>query len=126
MKSTNDTALLLIRVGLALVFLAHGWAKVSGMENTIAFFASIGFSAIWAYIIAYTELIGGFLMLIGFGTGWAGIALAATMVGSIALVKLSKGFLGGYEFDLMLFLSAIAISLAGAGQYTVKYLFRKN
>lgn len=126
MKSTTDLALLLIRVGLALVFLAHGWDKISSMPDTITLFTSIGFSATWAYVVAYTELIGGFLMLIGFGTGWAGVALATTMVGSIALVKLSKGFVGGYEFDLMLFLSAISISLAGAGDYTLKYLFRKS
>jgi len=126
MKSNTDLALLLIRVGLVLVFMAHGWAKFTGMEDTLAFFASLGLPTFWAYVVAGAELIGGFCMLIGFGTGWAGVALAATMVGSITLVKISKGFMGGYEFDLMLFLSAIAISLSGAGEYTAKYLFRKR
>jgi len=126
MKSNTDLALLLIRVGLALVFLAHGWEKISGMEDTIQYFASIDLSPVWAYLVAYTEFIGGLLMLVGFGTGWAGVALATTMVGSIVMVKLGKGFVGGYEFDLMLFLSAISISLAGAGDYTLKYLFRKK
>ncbi|HEY0908495.1 MAG TPA: DoxX family protein [Candidatus Paceibacterota bacterium] len=127
MKSTTtDIALLLIRVGLALVFMAHGWDKVTNMADTVGFFSSIGLSAFWAYVVAYVELIGGLLMLLGIGTGWAGVALATAMVGAIVMVKLSKGFLGGYEFDLMLFLSAIAISLAGAGSYTVKYLFRRG
>ena len=126
MKSNNDLALLLIRVGLALVFLAHGGAKLSGMETTITFFATLGLPAFFAYLITGIELVGGFFMLIGFGTGWTGVALAATMVGSITLVKINKGFLGGYEFDLMLFLAAIAISLAGAGEYTIKYLFKKK
>ncbi len=124
--SGTDIALLLIRVGLALVFLAHGWAKITDISSTIGFFASLQVPAFLAYVVAYGEFIGGLLMLLGVGTGWAGVLLAAIMVGAIALVKLSKGFVGGYEFDLMLFLSAIAISLAGAGQYTVKYLFRKN
>jgi uncharacterized membrane protein YphA (DoxX/SURF4 family) len=126
MKSSTDLALLLIRVGLALVFIAHGWAKISGMEDTVAFFGSLGLSSVWAYVVSYIEFGGGILMFLGIGTGWAGVALATTMVGAIALVKLHKGFVGGYEFDLMLFLSAIAISLAGAGEYTVKYLFRKG
>jgi uncharacterized membrane protein YphA (DoxX/SURF4 family) len=126
MKSNTDLALLLVRVGLALVFLAHGWEKISGMEYTIQYFASLNLSPVLAYLVAYTEFIGGLLMLVGFGTGWAGVALAATMVGSIVMVKLGKGFVGGYEFDLMLFLSAISISLAGAGDYTLKYLFRKG
>ena len=126
MKSNLDIALLLVRVGLALVFMAHGWEKVSNMQDTIGFFASISLPAFVAYAITYIELIGGFLMLIGVGTGWAGIALAATMVGSIGMVKLGRGFLGGYEFDLMLFLSSIAISLSGAGHYSAMRLFRKK
>jgi putative oxidoreductase len=126
MKSNTDIALLLVRVGLALVFVAHGWDKIGNMEGTIEFFSSIGLSAVWAYTVAYIELIGGILMLLGIWTGWAGVILAANMVGAITLVKLSKGFLGGYEFDLLLFLSAIAISLAGAGQYTVQYLFKRG
>lgn len=126
MKSNTDLSLLLIRVGLALVFLAHGWAKVSDMHSTIVFFSAVGLPAFWAYVVTAVEIVGGLCMLVGFGTGWAGVALAATMVGSITLVKISKGFMGGYEFDLMLFLSAIAISLSGAGEYTIKYLFKKN
>lgn len=126
MKSSTDLALLLVRVGLAAVFMIHGWDKLVSMSDTIGFFSSIGLSPVWAYIVAYTEIIGGLLMLLGIGAGWAGVALAATMVGSIIMVKLAKGFIGGYEFDLMLFLSAISISLAGAGEYTAKFLFRKG
>lgn len=125
MKSNTDIALLLVRVGLALVFIAHGWDKLSNMEGTVGFFSSIGLSAVWAYVIAYVELIGGISMLTGLFTGWAGVVLAATMVGAIGIVKISKGFIGGYEFDLMLFLSAIAISLAGPGIYTAKRLWKK-
>jgi uncharacterized membrane protein YphA (DoxX/SURF4 family) len=120
MKNSTDTALLLVRVGLALVFLAHGSDKFSSMADTIGFFGQLGLSPFWAYLIATVEVLGGIAMLLGIFTGWAGVALAATMVGSIGLYKLSHGFIGGYEFDLMLFLSAIAISLSGPGAYTVK------
>lgn len=126
MKTNSDIALLLIRVGLALVFIAHGIDKLTNMDGTVHFFTSVHLSAVWAYVIAYVELIGGILMLLGIGTGWAGVVLAATMVGAIGIVKLSKGFIGGYEFDLMLFLSAIAISLAGPGMYTIKKIFKKQ
>jgi putative oxidoreductase len=126
MKSNTDLALLLIRVGLALVFIAHGWEKIVGMEDVITFFATLKLSAFWAYVVAYVELIGGISMLIGVFTGWTGILLAATMVGAIAMVKLTKGFIGGYEFDLMLFLAAIAISLAGPGHYTIMRYFKRR
>ncbi|HEY9480625.1 MAG TPA: DoxX family protein [Candidatus Paceibacterota bacterium] len=126
MRNTTDTALLLVRVGLALVFLAHGSDKLTNMADTVAFFGTLGLSAFWAYLIASVEIIGGVAMLLGVWTGWAGVALAATMVGSIGLVKLSHGFIGGYEFDLMLFLSAIAISLSGPGAYTFKRIFKRE
>lgn len=126
MKTNLDIALLLIRVGLAAVFIAHGWDKIGNMEGTVGFFSSIGLSAFWAYVIAYVELLGGISMLVGVFTGWSGIFLAMTMVGAIALVKISKGFLGGFEFDLMLFLAALAISFAGPGKYTVMKVFKKD
>jgi uncharacterized membrane protein YphA (DoxX/SURF4 family) len=126
MKSNTDLALLLVRVGLALVFIAHGWDKISTMDDVIQFFATLELSAFWAYLVAYVELIGGISMLIGVFTGWSGVFLAATMVGAIAMVKLTKGFIGGYEFDLMLFLAAIAISLAGPGHYTIMRYLKRN
>ncbi len=126
MKTNLDIALLLIRVGLAAVFIAHGWDKLNNMDGTVGFFSSIGLSAFWAYLIAYIELLGGVSMLLGVFTGWSGILLAMTMVGAIALVKISKGFLGGFEFDLMLFLAALAISFAGSGKYTLMKVFKKE
>ena len=119
-----DIALLLIRVGLGAVFVIHGWEKVTNMEGTIGFFASLGLSSIWAYVVAYIELIGGLAVLLGSFTGWAAMLLAAVMVGAIGMVKLEQGFLGGYEFDLVLFLSAVAVALAGPGKYTVKRLIK--
>ncbi len=126
MKTNLDIALLLIRVGLAAVFIAHGWDKLNNMDGTVGFFSSIGLSAFWAYLIAYIELLGGVSMLLGVFTGWSGILLAMNMVGAIALVKISKGFLGGFEFDLMLFLAALAISFAGSGKYTLMKVFKKE
>lgn len=125
LHNNTDTALLLVRVGLALVFMAHGWDKIVAMSDTVTFFSSIGLSPVFAYLVAYTEFIGGLAMLLGVFTGWAGILLAITMLGAIGKVKLNLGFVGGYEFDLVLFLSAIAISLSGAGKYTVVRLWKK-
>ncbi len=122
LKNNTDLGLLLVRVGLGLVFIAHGWAKIDGMDGTIGFFASIGLSAFWAYLVAYVEFIGGIAMLVGLFTNWAGMLLAVVMIVAIAMLKLSKGFVGGYEFDLVLFLSSLAIVIAGPGKYTLRAL----
>lgn len=122
LKNNTDLGLLLVRVGLGLVFIAHGWAKIDGMDGTIGFFASIGLSAFWAYLVAYVEFIGGIAMLVGLFTNWAGMLLAVVMIVAIVMLKLSKGFVGGYEFDLVLFLSSLAIVIAGPGKYTLRAL----
>lgn len=127
MKHLNiDIALLLIRVGLSAVFLVHGWNKLSDMDSTIAFFSSLHLSASWAYLAALLETLGGLALLIGLFTEWASVLLAAMMLSTIALFKLSKGFLDGYELDLMLFLASIAIALAGPGKYALSRLWSRE
>jgi len=129
MKSNSDIALLLIRIGLGAVFIAHGLSKISNMNDTpgtISFFASVGLPVFFAYLVAYVELLGGLSMVLGIFTGWAGIALAIIMVVAIGLVKISKGFVGGYEFELVLFLSSLAISLAGPGSYALGNFRKKS
>lgn len=115
-----DLGLLLIRVGLAVVFIAHGWQKFAAMDKTIGFFGTLGFGAFFAYLVAAIELLGGIAMLVGIGTHYAGLALAAVMVAAIYLVKYNKGFLGGYEFDLTLLLAALGITLTGPGAQTIE------
>lgn len=122
MQRNSDVALLLLRVGLGLVFIAHGWQKFQTMQDTIGFFSSIGLSAFWAYLVATVELVGGLAVLLGVFTGYAGILLALVMVVAIVMLKFSKGFLGGYEFDLMLFLASLTVAFAGPGKYTVSAL----
>lgn len=97
-----DIALLLIRVGLSVVFLAHGF------ENFLD----------TLYFIGAVELLAGLAMLLGVATSWAGILMAADMIGAVTFSKVASGF-GGYELELVLFLSAIAIAFAGAGRYSV-------
>ncbi|MDP1625243.1 MAG: DoxX family protein [bacterium] len=127
--ASSDAALLLVRIGLGLIFIAHGWAKLADIEGTTAFFATIGLGVSLVWLVAIVELVAGLAMLSGLFTGIAGILIALTMVGAIITVKaqsgLIGGFLGGYEFDLMLFLSALAIAMAGPGKYTIKYLWNK-
>lgn len=111
--------LFLLRVVLGIIFIAHGWAKVSGMEGTIGFFASLGLPAFAAYVVAYVEFLGGIAVLLGVFSRIAAYLLAVTMVVAIFLVKIKAGFLGGYELDLILLASALVVAWSGAGPYSV-------
>lgn len=116
--------LLVVRLALAGVFIAHGIQKFSDISGTSIFFGQIGLSLFFVYLVALVELLGGIAMLAGIWTGWAGILLAVDMFFAIYLVKLSVGFLGGYELELTLLLTALGVSLAGPGKYSVSETIR--
>lgn len=120
----TDLALFLIRLGLAAVFIVHGWGKFANMEATVGFFGTIGLPAGLAYLVAAVELLGGIAMLLGIGTTWAGIGLAIVMIVAIIKVKWAQGFFGGWEFDLVLLLSALAIGAAGPGCISVSRVIK--
>ncbi len=118
-KMMKSVGLLLIRLGLAAVFIAHGLAKFSEMGMTIGFFGTLGLPAVVAYAVAAGELAAGVAMLLGLFTRWAGALIAVIMLGAMMLVKFKAGFLGGYEFDAMLFFAALGIAFIGPGKYSL-------
>ncbi len=124
-KRNVDAGLLLVRVGLGLVFLMHGWVKLSAIEGTVGFFGTLGLHPAFAYLVAIVETLGGLLLIIGLWTHWAAKALAVVMLVAILLVKFKKGFLGGYEFELSLFLSTLGILFAGPGAYSLSNSMKK-
>jgi uncharacterized membrane protein YphA (DoxX/SURF4 family) len=121
-----DLGIFLVRFGLAVVFIVHGWAKLRDMSGTIAFFDQVGAGAFWAYVVATVEFLGGLAMLTGVWTYWVGVVLAINMLFAIILVKLTAGFVGGYEFDLLLLLASLAIATIGPGAYTVDRIIKKS
>lgn len=119
-------ALLLIRLGVGLVFVYHGYQLVSNMPQTVMYFSQVGISASWAYVAAYAELVGGALVLIGFWTRYAGLVLAVVMLVGIYTVHLKNGFSlqnNGYEYALLLLLASLSLTFTGAGRYSLaRYL----
>jgi putative oxidoreductase len=118
-KDLKVCGLFLLRVVVGVVFLAHGWQKIQGMEGTIGFFASLGLAPFFAYLVAWTEFLAGSAVLLGVFTRVAGYLLALVMVFAIFLVKFKMGFLGGYETDLILLVAALAVAFSGAGPYSL-------
>jgi len=59
-------------------------------------------------------------VLFGWLARFFSLGLVVIMVVAIISVNFKKGFVGGYEFDLVLLLMALAIALAGSGRYRLK------
>ncbi|WP_078381702.1 DoxX family protein [Sutcliffiella halmapala] len=126
--------LLLIRIVVGLTFMAHGaqklfgWFGGHGIQGTGGFFESIGIKPgkPMAAAAGLSEFIGGLLLVVGLFTPFAGIILAGTMIVAIFKVHAANGFWatsGGYEYNLILLVVAIAFAFMGAGNYAIDALF---
>lgn len=120
-----QAGLLLIRLGLGVVFLAHGVQKLQGIDSVIGFFGKIGLPAFLAWAVAIIETLAGAAMLLGAFTGVAGVSIAIIMLGAIFTAKKAASFMGGWEFDLVLLTSALGVALLGPGKYAISCFFAK-
>lgn len=115
----HDLGLFLLRLGLAAVFIAHGWQKLQNLQGVVGFFGTLGLHPFFAYLVAWVELLGGVAMLIGAYTYIAGAALAVNMAAAIYLARFPQGFVGGYELEFMLLLAAVTVTLLGPGRHVL-------
>ena len=76
--SVSDTAALVGRILLALMFITSGWGKITGFDGTVGYIASKGLPLpqVGAVIAILCELGGGILLAVGFKARWAGLVLA--------------------------------------------------
>jgi putative oxidoreductase len=112
---------LLLRIGLASVFIIHGWIKVTGIDAIVGFFTNAGIPlpSITAWIVAIIEFVGGILVLVGFQTRIASALIGLVMIGAMIFVKFSQGFLGGWEFDWVLLVMAVCLMFSGGGALSI-------
>lgn len=121
-----DAALLLLRLVVGVVFIAHGVQKlfVYGLDGVAGSFGQMGIpmAELAGPAAAFVEFFGGMALVIGLLTRLAGLGLGITMLGAIFFAHLSKGFFaanGGYEFPLTLLAATGALALAGAGRWSL-------
>lgn len=126
--SLRDLVLLLTRIGVGGVFMAHGWQKLStnGVEATAGFFASVGvpLPTLSAWAATLLELVGGAALIVGAAVPVVGVLLALNMIGAYVFVHAGNGVFvteGGWEFVLTLGLVSLLLAALGAGKYSVDH-----
>lgn len=121
-KGSSDLSLLVLRVAVGAVFLAHGIQKFQGgVDGVAGFFDKIGipFASMMAWVVTIVETVGGGMLILGLSTQLSAALLAFIMIVAVVMVKASKGFISGYELDVALFASSVALMLQGAGKYSI-------
>ncbi|MGJ0119764.1 DoxX family protein [Williamsia sp. MIQD14] len=122
----RDVALLIARVGVGVVFLAHGLQKLDvwGYSGTKAAFAGMGapVPGVSAFLATWIEILGGVALIAGVVTPIVGLLLVADMVGAYFIAHIGNGIWisdGGYELVLGLGAAALVIAAVGAGRFSI-------
>ena len=126
----KDWATMPLRLGLGIMFLAHGLQKAfgllggSGIEGFSQMISGLGFSPATpiAYLVAYIELIGGLLLIVGLFTRITSAVLIIVMLVAMLKVHFSNGFFamnGGYEYNFIIICSCISLLISGPGHLSI-------
>lgn len=123
-----------LRVVIGLVMAAHGWQKLTMMGPAnfgSDMLAGLGIPApvAFGYLVTFTELIGGLLLIVGLLTRLATLPLIVILAVATIAVKLDIGLIAGAgapmpgaELDLTLIAGLVAVLLLGPGRPSLDHL----
>ena len=127
-KSAVDVALLLARVIVGAVFMAHGAQKLFGAFGGPGLSAFVGMMGPIGYLVAIGEFFGGLGIVVGFLSRFSAASIIVIMLGAIAMVHGKVGFFmnwmgnqggEGFEYHLLAIGILLVILIAGPGRYAV-------
>lgn len=83
-----------LRIYLAPIFILAGTNKLDHVEFLVPYFDSLGIPApeLMVYIAGYTELLGGFALLIGLAVRWMAVPLMFTMIVAMSTAHWENGW----------------------------------
>ena len=127
--AARDALLLVSRVLLGVVLIAHGWQKFNEwtLPGTAEAFAGMGvpLPEVTSAIAAIVELVGGLLIIAGAFTPIVGVIVALQMLGAYFFAHMGNGVFvdnGGFELVGVIAAASLALAGAGAGRFSADQL----
>lgn len=126
-KYSTDYGLLIIRLGIGILFMLHGYPKITGgpemwsqiggsMGNIGVHFAP----AFWGFMAALAEFAGGLCLVLGFIFRPALATMIFTMfIAALMHYKNGDGF-NGYNHALECAIIFLGLFVSGPGKYALK------
>ena len=118
---------LFMRLVLGVAMIVHGYPKVvpdggfrshnafAALNHFAHFVGSLGMPPWLGYVAAFTEFLGGFLLILGLFTRFVAFLTVIDLLVAIAVVDIHRGY-SGSELALSLAAIAFMILLAGPGR----------
>jgi putative oxidoreductase len=123
---TAPYAILLLRLCLGAMFIAHAMLKVRvfTIPGTVKYFESLGLPGFFAYITIAAELGGAVALILGIWPRYVALLLVPLMAGTIVTVHGKNGWLftnkdGGWEYPAFWSAALMAVFLLGDGSFTL-------
>lgn len=129
LKKWEPVTLLLLRCGLGLVFIYHGYPKLFGStERFVESFQVIGLPGFFVYVAGVIEFFGGLAITFGFFTPVVGIILLLEMAVAMWKYNFNEGIYAvrEYELPLILGLASLVLSATGAGTFSLDHLMLRK
>ena len=127
----NDAMLLIGRILASIIFIVSGWTKLMGAAGTKAYLAKLGVPApeVVYWLVVALELGGGLLLLVGFQTRAAAIALAVFCVASAVLAHRDFAAAGqqiAFMKNLAMAGGYLAFAAFGAGAFSLDRMMNRR
>lgn len=125
-SSTAPWAILLLRIGLGILFIAHGLLKLLVFKpaGAYGYFKSLGVPGSLAYVTMAAELLGGTALILGIVPRYVALVLVPLIVGTIVTVHGRNGWMfsnkdGGWEYPAFWALALVVLFLLGDGAWAL-------
>lgn len=129
----RDLGLLVLRIGIGGMFMAHGWPKLAGGAKSWAKLGNamgalgIDFApTFWGFMAAISEFFGGLAFALGIGFIPATVGLLATMLVATTMhLKGGDGFIkSSHAIESAIIFAAM--TLIGPGEHTLAKMMGKK
>lgn len=127
LHSLIDVPLIVLRAVIGVIFLVHGWPKVTSASELAAGWGNPKMAGFLRFL-GVAETAGALALLAGFLTPLAAAGLSIIMLGAIwtKTTSMKTGFSAhqttGWEFDLMILAGTVTLFFLGAGRFSIDRL----
>jgi putative oxidoreductase len=143
LRTTDDRAILILRLTLGAVFFAHGAQKMLGWFGGYGFHGTMGFftgamhiPAAFAFLAIAAEFFGALGLITGLLGRVAAFGIFCVMVVAVVMVHGHVGFFmnwngvtppaEGYEYHLLAMAMALAVMIKGSGAFSLDRMIAKD